>query len=165
MKSTKTFMLLLSLLLSLASFSQEKKIYDPDANAQADVTRAIELAQKNGKHVFLQIGGNWCSWCIKFHNFVEADSELKSCLSENYEVVKVNYDSKNRQEELLSELGFPQRFGFPVFVILDGAGNRIHTQNSAYLEKDKSYDRGVVLRFLKNWSPGAVDPASYKKDS
>jgi hypothetical protein len=78
-------------------------------------------------------------------------------------VVKVNYDPKNKNEAVLAELGFPQRFGFPVFVVLDGKGNRIHTQNSAFLEKDKSYDREVVLQFFKHWSPTAVDPISYKK--
>ena len=63
----------------------------------------------------------------------------------------------------MAELEFPQRFGFPVFVILDGSGKRIHTQNSAFLEKDKSYDKEKILRFLKNWSPDALDPASYEK--
>ena len=63
---------------------------------------------------------------------------------------------------MLARLNFPQRFGFPVFVILDGKGNRIHTQNSAFLEKGESYDRDHVLRFFKNWSPAALNPANYK---
>lgn len=62
----------------------------------------------------------------------------------------------------MASLGFPQRFGFPVFVILDNKGNRIHTQNSAFLEKDDGYDRERVLRFFQNWSPGALDPENYK---
>ncbi|MCY1721231.1 thioredoxin family protein [Prolixibacteraceae bacterium Z1-6] len=147
----------------LFTFSQASQVYNPGADATADIKKAVELAQKEGKHVFLQIGGNWCPWCIKFHNFVTADSEITTYLKQNFEVVKVNYDQKNRQEELLEKLGFPQRFGFPVFVVLDNNGNRVHTQNSAFLEKDKSYDRETVLRFLKNWSPAAIDAESYKK--
>jgi hypothetical protein len=34
-------------------------------------------------------------------------------------------------------LGNPQRFGFPVFVIIDGDGNVLHTQDSALLEQGK----------------------------
>ena len=54
---------------------------------------------------------------------------------ENLENVRVNYDPKNKNEEVLAELGYPQRFGFPVFVILDANGNRIHTQNSVFFGK------------------------------
>ena len=99
---------------------------------------------------------------VKFHKFLNDDKELNSFLKENYEVVLINYDPTNKNEEVLSELGFPQRFGFPVFVVLDGKGNRIHTQNSAFFEKDKDYDRDRVMKFFKNWSATAVDPNSYK---
>ena len=163
MKLTPFLFLLLTLALPSALFSQDKKVYNPDADAAVDIQKAIELAHEKGKHIFLQIGGNWCPWCIKFHNFVEEDVEIRTYFSENFEVVKVNYDRENQQKELLTKLGFPQRFGFPVFVILDAQGNRIHTQNSGYLEKDKNYDRDVVLGFLKNWSPTALNPNSYKK--
>lgn len=163
MKSLHLLTLFILIALPVLSFSQGQKIYDTEADANADIENALELAQKNDKHVFLQIGGNWCPWCIKFHNFVEADSEIKSYFGDNFKVVKVNYDSENKQEELLAKLGFPQRFGFPVFVILDSKGNRIHTQNSAFLEKDKDYDRDTVLRFLKNWSPAAINAKSYEK--
>jgi hypothetical protein len=74
----------------------------------------------------------------------------------------VNHSRENRNYEVLAELGFPQRFGFPVLVILDASGNRIHTQNSAYLEQEKSYDEKKMIEFLQNWSPRALDPNSYK---
>ncbi len=163
MKSTYFLVLLILLTIPIVSFSQSQKVYNPDADANADIKKAIEMTQENNKHIFLQIGGNWCPWCIKFHNFVEADSEIKNFFGDNFEVVKVNYDRENKQEKLLAQLGFPQRFGFPVFVILDSKGNRIHTQNSAFLEKDKNYDHDIVLRFLKNWSPAAINPKSYEK--
>lgn len=162
--NVRNFVLMLVMIfLSGGVFAQKVEIYNPKADAKKDMEQAIEKAAKDGKHVFLQIGGNWCPWCVKFHNFVEADAEIKSYVEANYEVVKVNYDQENKQVELLTELGFPQRFGFPVFVILDSKGNRIHTQNSAFLEKDKGYDKNVVLGFFKNWSPTAVNPASYKR--
>ncbi len=149
--------------VSSLSFAQKVEVYDTKADATADIAKAVEKAAQSGKHVFLQIGGNWCSWCVKFHNFLNADEEINSFVKDNFEVVKVNYDQHNKQEELMEKLAFPQRFGFPVFVILDGKGNRIHTQNSAFLEKDKSYDRDRVLRFFKNWSAAATSPSGYLK--
>ncbi len=43
-----------------------------------------------------------------------------------------------------------------LFVVLDGEGNVIHIQDSGYLEKDMSYDKGNVMRFFVNWTPKAV---------
>jgi thioredoxin-related protein len=156
-------LIIIFLILSVnVIWAQKVEIYNPNADAQKEVAEAVQKASVEGKHVFLQIGGNWCPWCIKFHRFVDNDSEIKTFVEGNFEVVKVNYDQKNKNEKLLASLGFPQRFGFPVFVILDGKGNRIHTQNSAFLEKDDSYDRERVLRFFKNWSPGALNPENYR---
>ena len=144
------------------TFAQEIKIYNPKADAKADIAAAVKKASEEGKHVFIQIGGNWCPWCLKYHKFVENDKEISNYISKNFVVLKVNYSPDNKNEEVLAQLGYPQRFGFPVFVILNGKGERIHTQNSAFLEKDSSYDRDRVLQFYKHWSPTALDPKSYE---
>jgi hypothetical protein len=77
-------------------------------------------------------------------------------------VLHVNYSPENRNEKVLAKLGYPQRFGFPVFVILDAKGDRLHTQNSGYLEEGQGHSPKLVAEFLKQWSPGALDPANYK---
>ena len=111
----------------------------------------------------VQIGGNWCSWCFKFHDFYSNDKELDSLLESNYVLINVNYNPKNKHD-LFKQLDFPQRFGFPVIVISDAEGKRLHTQNSWYLEDGKgSYDREKFKSFLKNWTAKAVDPESYEK--
>ncbi|GAB3274793.1 hypothetical protein GCM10027347_47900 [Larkinella harenae] len=136
-------------------------IYNPKADAQQEIKNAVAKAGKEGKHVLLQIGGNWCSWCIRFHNLTHSDTTLSRLLNANYEVLRVNYSPENKNEATLAQLGYPQRFGFPVFVILDGQGNRLHTQNSAYLEEGKGHSPKLVAEFLQGWSPKALDPNAY----
>ena len=114
------------------------------------------------KHVFIQIGGNWCSWCILFHDLVKATPELKDYLDKNYETVLVNYSEENKNEAVLKKLNYPGRFGFPVFLILDGNGKLLHTQNSAYLEEGKGHSVKKVMEFLKNWNYGALLPENNK---
>ena len=84
-------------------------------------------------------------------------------MENNFIVYHVNYSRENMNEDVLTSLGFPQRFGFPVFVILDSNGNRLHTQNSAYLEEEGGHSTGKVLEFLKHWSPAALDPKQYER--
>jgi thioredoxin-related protein len=150
-------------ILSLQLSAQEAiTIYNPEADAKAEVAAAVIKAKAENKHVFLQIGGNWCPWCVKFHKMVTGDMQLDSLLNANYEVVKVNFSKENDNKELLASLGYPQRFGFPVFVILDGKGNVLHTQDSWYLEQDKSYSREKVEHLFRMWSAFTLKEASEK---
>ena len=128
MKSIFTFFF-----IALASFinikaqensTNSKKLYNPSADAKMDITKVISQSKKENKHVFLQIGGNWCGWCIAFDKKVNENEELKKILNDNYVVYHLNYSKENTNSEILKELGYPQRFGFPVFVILDSDGKR-----------------------------------------
>ncbi len=165
-KITLFFTLVLTTLnFAFGQNTVNKKVYDETANAKIQISDAVTKAKKDNKHVLLQIGGNWCPWCILFNDLVTTDPEISSYLNTNYEVVHVNYSKNNKNEAVLAELKHPERFGFPVFVILDENGNLIHTQNSSYLEskETKGHDPKVVLDFLKGWSPEALNPATYNK--
>lgn len=161
----KTVLLfLLFVFISLSGISQDKKkLYNINLDPVEQFKEALVLAKESGKHVMIQIGGNWCPWCYRFHDFHNNDPELDSLMKADYVLINVNYDPK-KSKELFTMLEFPQRFGFPVIVITDADGKRLHTQNSWYLEDGaKSYDREKFKVFLKAWTKKAVDPDSYKK--
>ena len=137
-------------------------LYNPKADAAKDIAAAIKKANAEHKFVLIQAGGNWCSWCKRFSITVANDAALDSVVNANFIVYHLNYSPENMNHDEFAKLGFPQRFGFPVFIILDNKGNRIHTQNSAYLEEGKGYDKEKILEFFQNWSPKALDPNTYK---
>jgi thioredoxin-related protein len=138
------------------------KLYKPAENAEDKIREAQQLARKEGKHIFIQVGGNWCIWCARFNELLETDRAIDSVVRANYVVYHLNYSPENRNEKLLEKYRFPQRFGFPVFLVLDADGKLIHTQNSGYLEQGKGYDTKAILGFLNDWSPRALDPGQYK---
>ena len=151
---------------SIAAKAQEATdvhIYDPKADAFADIHNAVSKASKENKHVLLQIGGNWCVWCRRFNTLITTDPALKGYIDSNYVIVHVNYSPENKNLKVLESLGYPQRFGFPVFVILDGKGTRLHTQNSSYVEEGPGHSPKKVGEFLHQWSPAALNPGNYNK--
>ncbi len=156
---TITFFLLL-----VTGYSQPEKIYNPEADVASDISQALIRAKTENKHLFLQIGGNWCSWCRKFHKLCSEDTEISAIMSKSYIAIPVNYSKENRNFAMLKKLDYPQRFGFPVFVILDSRGNRIHTQSSGYLEDGDGYSKKKVLEFLSQWSPDALNPGHYQEN-
>ncbi len=158
----KTIMILLLSISTIALKAQDTvKLYNPVADAKTEIKDAVKLAAKSHKNVLLQVGGNWCIWCIRFNDLVTKDADLNKYLNDNYIVVHVNYSKENKNEAVLASLGYPQRFGFPVFIVLDEKGNRLHTQNSGYLEEGKGHSKTKVMEFFKDWSPAAIDSKTY----
>ena len=143
------------LLLQLA-YSEE--IYNTSADAMADIKSAIALAKETDKHVFVKVGGNWCGWCKMYAKFTKADKDNMRVMEDDYVFVLVNWSTENKNPDAMSYLGNPERFGFPVFVIIDGDGKVLHTQDSALLEDGKVYNKKHIMRFLTVWTAGAVDP-------
>jgi thioredoxin-related protein len=137
-------------------------LYKPSENAEQKIAEAVKLAKQEHKHVFIQIGGNWCIWCARFNDFTTTDPSIDSLVKTNYVVYHMNYSKENYNARLLAKYGYPQRFGFPVFLVLDGNGKLIHTQNSGYLEDgNKSYKKESVTGFFTDWSPAALNPKMY----
>lgn len=140
--------------------SNLKKIYDESIDPVEQIEKAVKQAEKEGKFVISQVGGNWCRWCLMFADFVAKDAELTQFIDENFVFIHSNYNPRERAGEktleMLKKLGNPERFGFPVFVVMDQNGKVIHTQDSSFLEEGNGYSRDKVARFFQNWTPKAV---------
>lgn len=164
MKAKLLFITLFSGLVISAAYAQDStKIYSIEANARQQVDEAVKKAAKENKHVLLMVGGNWCKWCKMFNAFTKADFQVDSLLKADFVVEHINFSKENKNLELMKQLDFPQRFGFPVFVILDAKGNRIHTQRTDFLEEGQGYNKEKVMEFLEQWSPKALLPEQYMK--
>ncbi len=162
----RIFLFSAMLAAGMVSISQDMTkfhLYKPEENAEQGINAAVKEAKATGKNVFIQIGGNWCIWCARFNDFMTADKSIDSLVQANFVVYHMNYSKENYNGLLLARYGFPQRFGFPVFLVLDGKGNLLHTQNSWYLEDGKSYNKEKVTGFFNDWSPRALDAAQYKE--
>lgn len=146
----------LFLLVTSVNGQSEKKLYDPSLDGMKQLNEAIAKAKSSGKHVFVQYGGNWCPWCIRFDAFCKADAEISKVQNDNYVLVKLNYSPENKNTESNTYLGNPTRFGFPVFIIIDGSGKVLHIQDSGLLEAGQGYDQKKVVRFLQLWTAQAL---------
>ena len=165
MKKIFVFVLFVAL-LSLSAHAQTalKKVYNEEINPMTQIDEALAQAKSSGTFVVCQVGGNWCSWCLRFADFVTKDTTISQVIDQNFVYIHVNYNPRKSQDaekaaqtqSMLKRLDNPARFGFPVFVVLDSQGKVLHIQDSSFLEEGKSYNQAKVLRFLKNWTPKAV---------
>jgi thioredoxin-related protein len=141
---------------------ESKKLYDPSLDGMKQINEAMVKAKNAGKHVLIQYGGNWCGWCVKFDAFCKADTAILKIINNNYVPVKLNYSPENKNDAANEYLGNPTRFGFPVFIIVDGKGKVLHIQDSGLLEEGKGYSQEKVLRFFTSWTPLSLIPKGKK---
>ncbi|MCQ2324504.1 MAG: thioredoxin family protein [Paludibacteraceae bacterium] len=119
----------------------------------ARIDSAVAVAKNTHRQVLCQMGGDWCKWCRQLNKEMAEDSVLSQFVDEHFVYIHVTYNGKDDtpSQELNERLQNAARFGFPVWVILDGRGNIVHIQNTAYLESGFGYDHQRLLDCLNDW--------------
>src|ERR1700687_4017564 len=77
------------------------KLNKPGENAEQGIAAAVKEARATDRHVFIQIGGNWCTWCARFNDLVTRDRSMDSLVNANYVVYHLNYSDENHNAKLL----------------------------------------------------------------
>ncbi len=154
-------LLLIAVVMATAGIKAQNplpKVYDETINPMTQIDKALAKASKEQKNVIVQLGGNWCVWCLRFADFITKDAQIDSVINKNYEYIHVNIPRRGTPqakdaEPLQKRLNNAGRFGYPVLVVMGPNGQVLHIQDSSFLESGKSYDTAKVLRFLNNWTP------------
>jgi len=126
------------------------EIYDTKANGKILVAEAIQRAKEENKHVLLEFGANWCSWCHLLHGLFASDRAIREKLKTSFVLVMIDVN-EDRNADLNVQYGKPTLRGLPVLVVLDAEGNQVFTQETGAFEKGKKHDPEKVLAFLKRW--------------
>jgi len=135
-----------------ASNRLRAKIYDESSDGSKQIADALAEARKERKHVLLQFGANWCSWCQKLHQLFATDKHTAEALKRDYVVVMIDMNN-GHNKDTDKKYGNPTRFGLPAIVVLDTNGRQLTTQNSGTLMEGGQHSPEKVMAFLQEWSP------------
>lgn len=125
--------------------------FDPARDAAQDIRDGVALAHRTGKHVLLDVGGDWCVWCRRLDSLFVSHPDLEKYRAAHYVTVKVNWSKENKNEKVLAR--YPAVKGYPHLFVLDAEGTLLHSQDTGALEKGKGHDPEKVMAFLKRWAP------------
>lgn len=131
--------------------SEKPPIYAEAAISDSDFDAALARAKSENKNVLLMFGGNWCGWCHKLHELMEADAKIKSTLEGGY--VHVMVDS-HTNEDFVKKHDIELK-GVPYLVVLDPEGKILVRQETGSLEEGPKHDPAKVLAFLEKHRPQA----------
>lgn len=137
------------------SKSARAPIYIEESNGKHLIAAALKRAQRDNKHVLIEWGGNWCSWCYKLHDVFHEDSSVQPIIHEEFELVLID---QGKNKELMLEYAGPEGVsGFPHLTVLDTSGLVLTNQETGSLETGPRHDPQRVIEFLQQWKPNIQD--------
>ncbi len=86
---------------SVGALAAEKP-FDPTRDAAKDFRAAMAQAKSEHKNILMDVGGNWCPWCLVLDRTLAEDAGLHALLEKNYVVLHVNFSKENQNA------GFPE---------------------------------------------------------
>lgn len=140
------------------AFAREN--FDPARDPKIDLEKAVRIAAKSGKRIILDVGGEWCSWCVYMDRFFYQNPALAKLRKDNYVSVKVNFSPENENSIFLA--AYPAATGYPHLYVLDENGKLLQSQDTSLLEAGKGYNLVKFTEFIKKWvskkeTPSAVN--------
>jgi thiol:disulfide interchange protein len=125
--------------------------YDDQRDPAKDLLVAAAQARNSHRNIFVEVGGNWCSWCHRLDAFFLEHPDLAALRDKNYVAMKVNMSQENPNRAFLSRL--PYIHGYPHIFIFDANGKLIHSQPTNELEEGSSYNPEHFQAFLERFAP------------
>jgi thioredoxin-related protein len=125
--------------------------FDPSRDPAKDVDSAVVDAERTGRRILLDVGGEWCKWCHYLDRFFMQNKDVAEFLHQKFVVVKINYSKENENKEFLFH--YPKVPGYPHFFVLESDGTFLYSQDTGELEAGQGHDHDKVLAFLKKWAP------------
>lgn len=140
--------------MMIPAFAAEK-LFDPTRDASRDLKAAERQAKAEHKNILMDVGGNWCPWCLLVDRTLHEDPELHALLEKNYVVLRVNFSRENENVPFLSE--YPKAMGYPAWYVLAPSGKLLKTKNTSELEQthqlDAGYSKDALRKFLTENAP------------
>jgi thiol:disulfide interchange protein len=154
----KSWMAVLLAMVSVTAWAADKP-FDPSSDPARDLQAAMHQAQAEHKNILMDVGGNWCGWCLILEKTLHEDAALDGLLEKNYVVVHVNFSKENENQGFLAK--YPQPKGYPAWYVLSPEGRLLKAEtDTSELEAThklaQGYNKDALRKFLEENAPKAL---------
>lgn len=149
MRPLLTLVTLLFVFLMSACDSQTTQSgFDPGANPEAALEKALNEAKASRKNVLVIGGGDWCDWSRALESLISSDAEIRSSLDQNFVMLQVYFGEKNRNAAFFSKL--PSTNVYPYFWVISQDGDVVDTADPSSLEEGSyKYNKTKFLELIQ----------------
>ncbi|MDT9000606.1 thioredoxin family protein [Paucibacter sp. APW11] len=124
-----------------------KQVYNEQADARADLNRAVAQAAAAKKQVLVVYGANWCGDCQALDRKM-SDGTLAGPVAKRYVTVKVDVGRFNRNLDVAEQMGVSLKKGIPAVAVLGADGQLVGATNGGELADARNMGDDAVLKVL-----------------
>ncbi len=121
--------------------------YDESADADRQVAQARARAAAEGKHLLIDLGGNWCPDCRVLAGVLELP-EIKAFVRRHYVVVTVDIGRFDKNAQIARTFGVTSLKGVPAVLIVDPKTNKLVNDGHLFALADA---RHMTPQALADW--------------
>ena len=136
--------------VSVLGAVQAPPVY-PVGDARADLAAATAAAKRDGKHVILDFGADWCPDC-RVLDAVLKDPAVKPFVEANFHIVRIDVGRRDRNGDLAEQYRATSGEWIPALVALDSSG-AIIGGTSTELRFTRRTTPAELVQLLERWAP------------
>ena len=138
---------------SAIAVQAQTTLHYPATDAAKHIDAALAKARKDGRHVLLDFGADWCPDCRVLGGVFE-QTDVAALLARNFHVVRIDVGRRDKNGDLAAKYGATSNDWIPAIVVLAPDGSRVAvTDERVRITRRTTADALIAL--LLEWSPKA----------
>jgi len=126
-------------------------MFYPASDAGKDIAAALSEAAKDGKHVLLDFGADWCPDCRVLGSLFERE-DVARIVADNYHVVRVDVGRRDKNDDVVEKYHATSGEWIPAVVVLRGDGTAVaSTDQQVRITRRTTAEELTTL--LRQWAP------------
>ena len=125
-------------------------LYDPRADARADIAAALARSKADRLPVLLDFGADWCPDCHVLSAYLDSP-EGRAKVGDRAHVVRIDVGNWDRNLDVAKDYGNVVDKGIPAVVVLEPDGSIAGTSADGALANARTMPMIQVLDYLGRW--------------
>jgi thioredoxin 1 len=138
------------LLTGVVGAAQAPLVY-PAGDARVEIAAALAEAKRDGKHVLLDFGADWCPDCRVLDHVLQ-DPLVQPFVAANFHVVRIDVGRRDRNGDLAEQYRATSGEWIPALVALDSTG-AIIGGTSTDVRFTRKTTPVELVELLQRWAP------------
>jgi thiol-disulfide isomerase/thioredoxin len=135
----------------LSGQEQPPRLVYPPSDPSRDIAAALAAARKDGTHVLLDFGADWCPDCRVLGARLE-DPEVAPFVAKNFKIVHIDVGHRDKNTDVVAKYKATSEDWIPAVVVLDAGGNTIAITDSTTRITRRTTAQELLAR-LQEWAP------------